>query len=98
MNLKNKLIISSIVSNLSVFFSFVLPTIPCTESPNVPNPISIWKFKSLGYINAYQSNTTLRYFGITQSLTNAYLFISIGIFVLSYLVILIINKKDKKTK
>lgn len=94
MGKKSRLVMSVLISYFGIFASFVLPIVPCVESPNVPNPIKIWKFKSLGYVGS--SHTIIEYFGITESLTTVFLIISISLFALSFLILSLINKKRKK--
>jgi len=96
MNLKKILISSFIVSNVFILLSFIFPIIPYLEYPNVPNPISVWRFRPLGYIPGCESNYIAEPLGFLQDISSTFFVVLFSVYLISFLILLLINKKSKR--
>lgn len=97
MNFGKKVITSALVS-LGYFFSSMFANIvPCQTAPKVPNPAYVWSMCSFDPASISLSAKNL-FFGYASDLRLAYFVSLIGLFLIVFLIISLINKEGHKKK
>lgn len=84
--------IATIVFLIALFFAII----PCQKAPLVPNPEYTWSFCTLNPDTDF-TKTSTKFFGGTESLRQAYIFLYGLIFIIS-LVIFSLVKKPRRIK
>lgn len=96
MKLKNKLIVSAIISIGVIITSIIIPIIPCGMAPGVPSPVYKYTLCSLNIGSATSLESIIKYYGYTTSLQKTFLIT----FLITFIVVMILlyfttNKKKK---
>lgn len=98
MQLKKKLIYSTVMSAIALMTSIFIPIVPCRTAPGIPNPTYKWTFCSLNpdQINSFKS--IKEYFGYTTSLSESYILILLITFIVAMVFFHYTTKKKRKNK
>mgnify|MGYP000040498253 CR=1 len=83
MQLKKKLIYSTIISAATLITSIFIPIIPTKTAPGVPNPIYKWTLSSLNPDQINTLGSIKEYFGYTTVLSEAYILTLLITFIVS---------------
>jgi hypothetical protein len=96
MDLKRKVIVSTVISMAVFITSFLTTLIPCQLSPSVPNPDFAWQLCTFNPDLKPSSQIIVHYFGLTNSLMDAYLILLIGLFCISFILFSLIDKRKRR--
>jgi hypothetical protein len=96
MNLKKRLIVSAAVSMAVFIIAFFTTLIPCQISPSVPNPNFSWQLCTFNPDLKPSSQFFVQYFGATTSLMDSYLILILGVFCLSFIILMLLNRKKRR--
>jgi len=97
MKIKNKLLISLIVSVGGVFLSLFFNTIPCKIAPNIFGPQYIWSACNLSPDTSVFGAQSL-YFGFLSKSTDAYIFTFLLVFIVCFVLFSISPKLNSHKK
>jgi len=73
MQLKKRLLYSSVISAAALITSIFIPIIPCRTAPGIPNPIYKWTLCSLNPDTIKSLGSITEYLGYTTSLRDTYI-------------------------
>jgi hypothetical protein len=95
MELKKRISYSLIFSLVVFVIALFTTLVPCSVSPNVPNPQFSLKLCSFNPDFQPGEIMLVKYFGFTESLMDAYLVFLVGIFLISFFFLKIFKEKGK---
>jgi len=95
MQFKKKLMYSGIISALALVTSILIPIIPCSVAPRVPNSISKWTLCSLNPDTITLGGSLKKYFGYTTSLTESYILTLLITFIVVMIIFHFTTRKKK---
>lgn len=96
MRFHKRLVYSFVVALIIFFLSLGAAIIPCQTAPNIPNPQYSWTVCTLNPDINTQSPILKNYLGITSNLTQAYILVIGGIFILAFIILSLISKPLKQ--
>lgn len=89
---------SLLISTGTVLMSLFFKIIPCQLIPNIPSSSAKWAFCSLNPDTISLFGIQQFFFGMTNSITSAYIITFIFTFVFVFTLLSVIFKKRKKSK